>query len=223
MKRCFAFCGTPPIGVSFLSITCSRSCWLPFSFVLSVFSWQISSIICYYECCRDCNTSMKMLALSMGILGYGWGSAPVLLTPFVWLGCYWWGFVGLDSASEGTTLMFRVVLDFEGIYLQGFLSLSASQLPSGVSDLNVVGLFVMLSWAVSCRIGPKYSRLGSWDRSNCNSLWSSLCTNYASFARNLVHKPMADKATSDESWQANMIIIIIIIIKESTFAFRQSK
>ena len=42
--------------------------------------------------------------------------------------------------------------------------------------------------------------------------------NYASFAKNM---PMASKATSDELWQADMIIIIII--KESTFAFRQNE
>ena len=57
--------------------------------------------------------------------------------------------------------MFHVVQNFEGICLRGFLSLSASQLLSGVSDLNVVGLFVMLGWVASDRIGPKYSRLGS--------------------------------------------------------------
>ena len=58
-------------------------------------------------------------------------------------------------------LLFRVVLDFESICLRGFLSLFVSQLPSGVADLNVVGRFVMLGWVASCRIGPKYSRLGS--------------------------------------------------------------
>ena len=71
---------------------------------------------------------MKTLALSMGILGGGWGSAPILLAPSVWLGCCWWGVVGLDSAYEGTTLMFRVVLDFGGIVCEGicvlFLSIS---------------------------------------------------------------------------------------------------
>ena len=131
----------------------------------------------------------------MGILGCGWGSAPILLTPSIWLGYCWWGIVGLDSAYEGTTLMFCVVLDFRGICLQGFLSLFASQLPSEVANLNLVGLFAMLGWAASCRSRPKYFELGSWDRSNYNSLWSSLYTNYASFTNNM---PMASRATSDE-------------------------
>ena len=71
---------------------------------------------------------MKSLALSVGILGNGWGSAPVLLAPFVWLDCYWGGggVVGLDSACEGTTLMFRVVLDFGGIVREGLCVLSLS-------------------------------------------------------------------------------------------------
>ena len=81
--------------------------------------------------------------------------------------------------------------------------------------LTVVGLFVILGWAASCRTGPKYSRLGSWNRSNYNSLWSGLCTNYVSFAKNMF---MAGKANSDELWQADMIII-----KGSTFTSRQSE
>ena len=55
-------------------------------------------------------------------------------------------------------LMFRVVLDFWGICLQGFMSLFASQLPSEVANLNLMGLFVVLGWAVSCYIRPKCSR-----------------------------------------------------------------
>ena len=78
---------------------------------------------------------MKMLALSIGILGYGWGLAPITLAPSAWLGYCWWGVVGLDSACKGTALIFRVVLDFGGICLRGLLSLSASQLLSGVANL----------------------------------------------------------------------------------------
>ena len=144
MKRRFTLWRIPPAGVSFLFATCSGSYWLPFSFVLSIFSWRISSIICYCECYSDCSTSMKTFALSVGTLGCGWGSTPILLTPSVWLGCCWWGVFGLDSACKGTTLLFRVVLDFGGICLWGLLSLSASQLPNGVTNLNVVGLFVIL-------------------------------------------------------------------------------
>ena len=128
MKCCFAFCGTPLVGVSSLSAVCSGSCWLPFSFVLSIFSWRISSIICCCECCRAYNTSMKVLALSMGILEWGWGLAPILLAPSAWLGCCWWGVVGLDFACEGTSLIFRVILDFGGICPWGLLSLSLPQL-----------------------------------------------------------------------------------------------
>ena len=80
----------------------------------------------------------------------------------------------------------------------------------------VVGLFVMLGWATFAVLGPRILDLGSWDRSNCNLLWSGLCTNYALFAKNM---PMAGRATLDELWQADMIRII----KESTFAFRQSE
>ena len=69
---------------------------------------------------------MKTLALSMGILDCGWGLAPVLLAPSVWLGYCWWGVVGLDSACEGTTLMFHVVQDFGGITCEGFYVLSLS-------------------------------------------------------------------------------------------------
>ena len=111
MKRCSTFYGPPLVGVSSLSTACFGSCWLPFSFVLSVFSWQISSIICYCECYSDCNISMKVLALSVRTLGYSCGSAPILLTPSVWLNCCWWSVVGLDSACEGTALMFCVVQD----------------------------------------------------------------------------------------------------------------
>ena len=141
MKRCSAFYGTPPIGVSSLFAACSGSCWLPFSFVLFIFSRRISSIICCCECCSDYNTSMKVLALLVGILGRGCGWAPILLTPSVQLGCCWWGVVGLDFACEGTVLMFHVILDLGGICLRGLLSQSAFQLPSGVTNLNVVGLF----------------------------------------------------------------------------------
>ena len=52
----------------------------------------------------------------------------------------------------------------------------------------------MLGWAASCRIRPKCSRLGSWDRSNCNSPWSGLCTNYAQFAKTFDRMPMIGKA-----------------------------
>ena len=69
---------------------------------------------------------MKMLALSVGILGYGWASALILLAPSIWLGCCWWGVVGLDFACKGTALMFRVVLDFGGIAYEGFYVLSLS-------------------------------------------------------------------------------------------------
>ena len=61
--------------------------------------------------------------------------------------------------------------------------------------ISVVGLFVMLGWATFRRTGSKYPGLGSWDWSNYNSLWFGLCTNYASFAKNM---PMASRATSDE-------------------------
>ena len=86
---------------------------------------------------------MKTLALSVGILGDGWGSAPVLLAPSVCLCCCWWGVVGQDSACEGTALIFRVVLDFGGIVCEGLyvLPLSVSQLPNRVANCNVVGLF----------------------------------------------------------------------------------
>ena len=50
----------------------------------------------------------------------------------------------IDFAYEGMVLMFHIVLDFGGICLRGCLSLFASQLSSGVVNLNVVGFFVML-------------------------------------------------------------------------------
>ena len=94
---------------------------------------------------------MKTLVLSVGILGCRWGSAPILLIPSTWFGYCWYGVVGLDLTCEGTALMFRVVLDFRGITREGFylLSQSVSQLPSGVANLNVVGLFVILGWTTS--------------------------------------------------------------------------
>ena len=45
--------------------------------------------------------------------------------------------------------MYHVALDLGGICLQGPLSLSVSQLPSGVANFNVVGFFVFC-WAASC-------------------------------------------------------------------------
>ena len=66
-----------------------------------------------------------------------------MLAPSIWLGYCWWDVVGLDYAYEGTTLIFRVVLDFGGIVCEGsiffFSPLSASQLPSGVTNCKVVG------------------------------------------------------------------------------------
>ena len=64
--------------------------------------------------------------------------------------------------------MFRVALDLGGIFLRGPLSLSVSQLLSGVTNFNVVGFFVfcwaascdtiiVLGWAASCGIRPKCS------------------------------------------------------------------
>ena len=147
MKCYSAFCRTPSASVSFAA--CFGLCWLPFSFVLSIFSWCISSIICCWECYRAYNTSMKMLALYEGILGWGWGLAPILLTPSSWLGCCCWGIVGLDSACKGTTLMYHVALDLGGICLRGPLSLSVSQLPSGVVNLMWWAFFVFY-WATSC-------------------------------------------------------------------------
>ena len=97
-----------------------------------------------------------MLALSVGILGCGWGSAPILLIPSAWLGCCGWDFVGRDSACKGTTLIFRVVLDFRGIACEGFclLSLFASQLPSKVANLNVVGLSWFWAGLPPTALGP---------------------------------------------------------------------
>ena len=63
------------------------------------------------------------------------GSSPHSVGTFAWLGYCWWGIVGLDSACEGMTLIFCVVLDFGGICLWRLLSLSASQLLSGVTNL----------------------------------------------------------------------------------------
>ena len=65
--------------------------------------------------------------------------------------------------------------------------------------------FVKVGWAASCGIGPEYSGYESWDRSNCNSTWSGLCTNYASPVRSTL---MAGKTVSNELRQADMIIII---------------
>ena len=154
--ECVKSCGTQCVQPS----VCSGTCWLPFSFVLSIFSWRISSIICCCECYSDCNTSMKTLALSVGILGCGWGSAPILLAPSVWLGCCWWGVVGLDFACKGIALMFHVILDFGGITCEGFyvLSLSVSQLPSEVVNLMLWAFFTMLGWVASCGTGPKCSK-----------------------------------------------------------------
>ena len=82
------------------------------------------------------------------------GFSPILLTSSTWLGQCWWGVVGIDSSYEGTMLMFRVALDLRGIAYKGFclLSLSFSQLPSEVANLNVVGLYVTTGWATSCHV-----------------------------------------------------------------------
>jgi len=68
------------------------------------------------------------------------------------LGWCWWGVVGLNFASEGTVLMFCVALDLGSIAYEGFhlLSLSFSELPSRVTNLNVVGFFTTVGWAASC-------------------------------------------------------------------------
>ena len=163
MKRYSTFRGTPSASVSSLSAVWSGSCWLPFSFVLSAFSWRISSIIYYCECYNDCNTSMKVLTLSVGTLVWGWGSTPVLLVPSVWLSCCWWGVVGLDFACEGTTLIFRVVLDFGGIVYEGlcflffFFAPVCFLTPQWSRQFNVGFFFVycVLGWAASCGNGPE--------------------------------------------------------------------
>ena len=88
---------------------------------------------------------MKKLALSIGFLCCCCGLASASLAPFAWLG--WCGMASLDSAYDGTALIFRII--FEGHNLQGIslLSMSFSQLPSEIVNLNVVGLF--------CVVGPR--------------------------------------------------------------------
>ena len=100
----------------------------------------------------------------MGILGCGWGSAPVLLAPSVWLGCCWWDVVGLDSACKGTTLIFCVVLDFGGIvcgefYFFFFSPLSVSQLPSEVANCKVVG-YASSVGLLPATLGPNFLDMG---------------------------------------------------------------
>ena len=89
--------------------------------------------------------------------------------------------------------LFLVARVIPSLWMKGILDVKINWMIMKL--LTVVGLFVMLGWAASCRTGPKYSGLGSWNRSNYNSLWFGLCTNYASFSKNMF---MAGKATSDE-------------------------
>ena len=101
IKRYSGFYGPPPTGVSSLSTTCFGSCWLPFSLVLSAFSWRISSINCSWECCTDCSTSMKKLVfISRNSLLLLWPSPRTINTfcliglvrrGWPWLYLWWYG------------------------------------------------------------------------------------------------------------------------------------
>ena len=67
--------------------------------------------------------------------------------------CYWPRFC---LRGHGVDVSHRP--GFWGYLFVGLLFLSISQLPSGVVNLNVVGLFVMLGWVASRCTGPKCSR-----------------------------------------------------------------
>ena len=55
--------------------------------------------------------------------------------------------VGLDSACNSMAFIFHVAFDLGGITCEGSTySLLVSQLPRGVTNLNVVGLFVLLDF-----------------------------------------------------------------------------
>ena len=123
MIWCSTFGGPLPARVSSLFAACSGLYWLPFSFVLSTFIWRISFITCYWECCMDCSTSMKKFTLSTRTLCCYCGPTLVPLAPSSWLGWYWWGIVGLDSAYDGIVLMFRVVFDLRCITCKGLICL----------------------------------------------------------------------------------------------------
>ena len=113
----FVFYEPLPIGVFSLFATCLGSCSIHFSSVLSTFSWRISFISCCWECCTNCNSLIKKLVFSVGILCCCCGPAPTPLAPFDWLGqC---GMASLDFACNGMVLMFRVVFDFRGIICEG--------------------------------------------------------------------------------------------------------
>ena len=77
----------------------------------------------------------------------------------------------------------------------------------------------MLGWAASCRIRPKCSGLGSWDRSNCNPPWSGLCTNYAQFAKTFDRMPMISEVAVGKLRQVD----VIKITNEMCSLFRQNK
>ena len=63
-----------------------------------------------------------------------------------------------------------------------------------------------MRWAglPSAVMGPNVSEEGSWGRSNCNSTWAGLCTNYALSARSRL---TASRTVSDELRQADIITI----------------
>ena len=71
----------------------------------------------------------------------------------------------------------------------------------------VVGLFSNVGLGCLVRYWPKCSEQGSQDQSNCNSLWSSLCTNCPS-SPEFNHRPMAGRTTVSKLWQADIITMI---------------
>ena len=139
----------------------------------------------------------------MGILGGGWGSTPILLAPSVWLSCCWWGVVGLDSACKGTTLMFRVILDFGGIICEGFyvLPLSVSQLPSEVANCKVVGLVCNVGLLLTT-LGPSFLDKGVGTGPTGTNLGPA-CVQTTPRLPGFCYMLMASRATIKKLWRAD--------------------
>ena len=114
----------------------------------------------------------------------------------------------MDSTYEGMALMFRVILDFGGIVCEGFcvLSLSVSQLLSGVANFKVVGLICNVRLLPTI-LGPSFLDKGVGTGPTETHL-SPACAQTTPRLPGFGYMPMASRVAIKKLWQADIIRIM---------------